>query len=127
VFLAKNPTGLNEVFHLLVAETGDGRLDLLLLLNDRVYAGHDVSWIWDAEVEDWRRWSAPSSVDTRAISAAVRMKYAGVEEDRIALGDTVPEALALAVDRAAGKLFVVANYTAMTEVWEALAEQGRSC
>ncbi|MBA3302288.1 MAG: DUF1727 domain-containing protein [Acidimicrobiia bacterium] len=64
---------------------------------------------------------------TRAISAAVRMKYAGVEEDRIALGDTVPEALALAVDRAAGKLFVVANYTAMTEVREALAEQGRSC
>ena len=50
VFLGKNPTGLNQV----LADASpprEGKKSLLLLLNDDIADGRDVSWIWDADFE----------------------------------------------------------------------------
>ena len=65
--------------------TLEGReLDVFGVLNDRTADGRDVSWVWDA---DWevlaphvRRMTCSG---TRAAELALRMKYAGVEPDRL--------------------------------------------
>ena len=65
--------------------TLEGReLDVFGVLNDRTADGRDVSWVWDA---DWevlaphvRRMTCSG---TRAAELALRMKYAGVEADRL--------------------------------------------
>ena len=49
ILLAKNPTGINEVLRAMSADGSQHHL--LLLLNDRAADGEDVSWIWDADIE----------------------------------------------------------------------------
>ena len=82
ILLVKNPAGANEVLRTLALEGGE--LDLFGVLNDRIADGRDVSWVWDA---DWellaphvRRMTCSG---TRAAELALRLKYAGVDTDRL--------------------------------------------
>ncbi len=129
ILLVKNPAGANEVLRTLALEPGTH--DLLGVLNDNTADGRDVSWIWDADFEllAGRVRSATCS-GTRAPELALRLKYAGVEPERI----TVVEDLAHALDRAAdyldegGKppLFVLPTYTAMLSLRELLVARGEA-
>ena len=127
VLLTKNPTGMNEVLRLLSAAAAGRALDVLFLLNDSVIDGRDVSWIWDADLEDAvptiRRATCGG---TRAASLAVRLKYAGVDGGRITVAPPVADALRSAVRHAPDDLFVVSNYSAMLDLRELLAEQGHA-
>jgi UDP-N-acetylmuramyl tripeptide synthase len=127
VLLTKNPTSMNEVLRLLAAEAAGRALDVLFLLNDGQIDGRDVSWIWDADVEDAvsliRRVTCGGS---RASSLAVRLKYAGVDAGQIAVAPPVPDALRTAVASTPDELFVVSNYSAMLELRELLAEEGHA-
>lgn len=49
ILLSKNPTGFNESLRTVLASKEKG--PLLLLLNDRIPDGTDVSWIWDVDFE----------------------------------------------------------------------------
>ena len=82
ILLIKNPAGANEVLRTLAIEPGEH--DLLGVLNDNIADGRDVSWIWDADFEllDGRVRRVTCS-GTRAAELAVRLKYAGVESERI--------------------------------------------
>ena len=86
ILLVKNPAGANEVLRTLALE--DGELDLLGVLNDRTADGRDVSWVWDA---DWElllgRVRRMTCSGTRAAELALRMKYAGLETDRLHVVD----------------------------------------
>jgi UDP-N-acetylmuramyl tripeptide synthase len=129
ILLVKNPAGANEVLRTLALEPGIH--DLLGVLNDNIADGRDVSWIWDADFEllAGRVRSATCS-GTRAPELALRLKYAGVEPERI----TVVEDLAHALDRAAdyldegGKppLYVLPTYTAMLSLRELLVARGEA-
>jgi UDP-N-acetylmuramyl tripeptide synthase len=130
ILLVKNPAGANEVLRTLALEPGSH--DLLGVLNDNTADGHDVSWIWDADFEllAGRVRSATCS-GTRAPELALRLKYAGVEPERI----TVVEDLQQALDRAAaddldegGKppLYVLPTYTAMLSLRELLVARGEA-
>jgi len=48
VFLAKNPTSFNESLRTINANNAK---NLLIVLNDRIPDGTDVSWIWDIDFE----------------------------------------------------------------------------
>lgn len=50
ILLAKNPAGFNESLRTLTAFPGRKKT-VLLVLNDRVPDGRDVSWIWDVDYE----------------------------------------------------------------------------
>jgi UDP-N-acetylmuramyl tripeptide synthase len=130
ILLIKNPAGANEVLRTLALEPGSH--DLLGVLNDNTADGHDVSWIWDADFEllAGRVHSATCS-GTRAPELALRLKYAGVEPERI----TVVEDLAQALDNAAadyldegGKqpLYVLPTYTAMLALRDTLVARGEA-
>jgi UDP-N-acetylmuramyl tripeptide synthase len=143
VALIKNPVGASETVRMLVEDsrlqiedsgqtrrTGESaicNLQFLILINDRHADGTDVSWLWDAEFE--RLAGAVGHVTvggTRAADMAVRLKYAGVDPERIAV---VPEP-AQALDAALGRLppgaslYALPTYTAMLELRAELVRRG---
>jgi len=49
ILLGKNPAGFNQVIE--VVTTNSTQRNILLVLNDRIPDGRDVSWIWDVDFE----------------------------------------------------------------------------
>jgi len=123
ILLIKNPAGANEVLRTLVLEPGDH--DLLAVLNDNIADGRDVSWVWDADFEVLAgRLRRVTCAGTRAEELAVRFKYAGVPEDRIAVEPELDRAFDSAADGARGRLYALPTYTAMLELRGLLARRG---
>jgi UDP-N-acetylmuramyl tripeptide synthase len=124
VFLGKNPAGLNQVLHTIAAVPGEKRL--LLLLNDDIADGRDVSWIWDADFELLADGAASTVVSgRRAEDMALRLKYAGFPPGLPVVPDAgVALSLALRETPPGENLFVLPTYTAMLEVRELLARRG---
>ncbi|MFL5873990.1 MAG: MurT ligase domain-containing protein [Solirubrobacterales bacterium] len=126
ILLIKNPAGANEVLRTLRLESQEGgKVDLWIALNDRIADGRDVSWIWDADFEllsgSVRR---VVCAGTRAPEMALRLKYAGWDEEWI---DVVPEigaSLDAAVRGAESRLFALPTYTALLELRKLLADRG---
>jgi lipid II isoglutaminyl synthase (glutamine-hydrolysing) len=123
ILLVKNPAGANEVLRTLVLEPGDH--DVIGVLNDRTADGRDVSWIWDADFEVLAgRLRQVTCSGTRAEELAVRLKYAGVPADRIAVERSLADGLDRASAGAAGRLYALPTYTAMLELRELLTQRG---
>jgi UDP-N-acetylmuramyl tripeptide synthase len=125
IMLVKNPTGANEVLRTLALEPGEH--DVLAVLNDQIADGRDVSWIWDADFEllapQVRRAVCAGS---RAPEMALRLKYAGVPEERLHVEAALPAALDAAVDGTAdgARLFALPTYTAMLALRQELVRRG---
>jgi lipid II isoglutaminyl synthase (glutamine-hydrolysing) len=124
VLLIKNPAGANEILRTLALEGSE--LDLFAILNDRTADGRDISWVWDADFEliepHVRRLTCAG---TRAAELALRLKYAGVPEDRLAVEPELAGALDDALAHAdSGRLFVLPTYTALLELHSLLAARG---
>jgi UDP-N-acetylmuramyl tripeptide synthase len=123
ILLVKNPAGANEVLRTLVLEPGDH--DVLAVLNDKVADGRDVSWIWDADFEVLApRLRRATCSGTRAAEMALRLKYAGVPVERIAVEPDLGRALDRATAAAPGRLFALPTYTAMLALRETLVARG---
>ena len=122
ILLGKNPAGLNQVLRLLAALPG--RKTLLVILNDGIADGTDVSWIWDVDYEPFAEQLEGAVIaGTRAAEMAVRLKYAGWGAGWPVIR-AIPAALreALRQTPPASELYVVPTYTAMLEVRELLAK-----
>jgi len=123
ILLVKNPAGANEVLRLLGSQ--DGSHDVLGILNDRIADGRDVSWIWDADFETLApRVRHATCAGTRAAELALRLKYAGVPEERIAVTPALELALDEALAKADGELYALPTYTAMLALRELLRGRG---
>jgi UDP-N-acetylmuramyl tripeptide synthase len=125
ILLVKNPAGANEVLRTLALEPG--RHDLLGVLNDRIADGRDVSWIWDADFELLAdRVATATCSGTRAADLAARLKYAGVEPERITIEPDLARALdgALATGAQEHPLYALPTYTAMLALRELLVARG---
>jgi lipid II isoglutaminyl synthase (glutamine-hydrolysing) len=123
ILLVKNPAGANEVLRTLALE-GDG-LDLFGVLNDRVADGRDVSWVWDA---DWELMAGSvrrmTCAGTRAAELALRMKYAGLPDDRLRVVESLEAGLDAALADGSGPLYALPTYTALLELRDLLARRG---
>ena len=136
ILLVKNPAGANEVLRTLALEPGEH--DVIGVLNDNIADGRDVSWIWDADFELLAgRVRRVTCAGTRAPELAVRLKYAGIDPERI----VVHPDLARALDEAAGDvpsltsggvalepppLYALPTYTAMLSLRELLVARGHA-
>jgi UDP-N-acetylmuramyl tripeptide synthase len=125
ILLVKNPAGANEVLRTLTLEGRE--LDVFGVLNDGIADGRDVSWVWDA---DWevlaphvRRMTCSG---TRAAELALRMKYAGVDEQRLHVVEPLAGGLDAALAAGEGPLFALPTYTALLELRELLARRGQA-
>jgi UDP-N-acetylmuramyl tripeptide synthase len=130
ILLIKNPVGANEVFRTLASEherDGNGGLDLLIALNDRIADGRDVSWIWDADFEliadEAERIVCAG---TRAPELALRLKYAGIDTERLEIVPALSHALDRTTANGNAPLYVLPTYTALIELRELLAERGHA-
>jgi UDP-N-acetylmuramyl tripeptide synthase len=125
ILLIKNPAGANEVLRTLRLEAGGEGLDVWIALNDGIADGRDVSWIWDADFEllagEVRR---VVCAGTRAPEMALRLKYAGWPEERIAVEPEIGASLDRAVSEAPGRLFALPTYTALLELRKLLSSRG---
>ncbi len=139
ILLVKNPAGANEVLRTLALEPGSH--DLLGVLNDNTADGHDVSWIWDADFELLAgRVRLATCSGTRAPELALRLKYAGIEPERIRVVEDLSRALSSAAaerpeaDRVAlasggggdAPLYALPTYTAMLALRELLVQRGEA-
>jgi UDP-N-acetylmuramyl tripeptide synthase len=123
ILLVKNPAGANEVLRTLALEPGEH--DLLLVLNDRIADGRDVSWIWDADFEVLAAGARRAVCSgSRAPEMALRLKYAGVPADRLAVVGDLGRALDDALAGGDGPLYALPTYTAMLALREELVSRG---
>ena len=76
-FLIKNPTGLNQVIQEACTDVSDTR-PILFVINDNFADGRDVSWLWDAAIEDIQPGSHIIVAGLRAYDMALRLEYAGL-------------------------------------------------
>jgi lipid II isoglutaminyl synthase (glutamine-hydrolysing) len=128
ILLVKNPAGANEVFRTLAAADGGSELDVWMVLNDRIADGRDVSWIWDADFETIApRAGRVVCSGTRAEELALRLKYAGVPEQRLAVVPRIEQALDQALaDGSEQTLYALPTYTALLELRDVLAGRGQA-
>jgi UDP-N-acetylmuramyl tripeptide synthase len=116
VMLIKNPVGASEVLKL-VGNDPNGRL--LIALNANYADGRDVSWIWDAMFEGLAGGAAAQKTvvvsGERAQDMAVRLKYAGIEADRLLVEPDLKAAVERALEEtgAGETLYVLPTYTAL--------------
>jgi len=124
--LIKNPVGCTEALRTVLSDPE--ATDFLILINDHLADGTDVSWLWDAEFE-WLAGRAERITvgGRRAGDMAVRLKYAGLDP---ATMEVVSGSDAQALDRAmarlpAGKtLYILPTYTAMLSLRGVMSQRG---
>ena len=74
IFLSKNPTSFNESLRTITTLRAK---NVLLVLNDRIPDGRDVSWIWDVDFEDYVNSFENIIVSgDRTYDMGLRIKYA---------------------------------------------------
>jgi len=114
IFLSKNPTSFNESLDTISAHKPK---NLLIVLNDRVPDGLDVSWIWDTDIEDnIKPYTKVYVTGDRAWDINLRLKYAGLK-NIYPFGD-LSEALRKSIESLNDGeiLYALPNYSAMLEL-----------
>ena len=116
IVLVKNPVGLERALDFLANATDAG--SVLLLLNDGIADGTDVSWIWDVDFES-KRFPRKSFVSgSRCYDMALRLQYSGVPKENIVVSDDfiLQFEKALAECKEGECLYVLPNYTSLLEL-----------
>ena len=112
--LIKNPTGASEVL-----KTVDLESNILIAINDNYADGRDISWLWDSDFEQLkgaRKLVVTSG--TRAEDMALRLKYAGVPQDKIVIEKSIEKAIALVSgsENSDEKITILPSYTALLKI-----------
>ncbi|TSC53930.1 MAG: UDP-N-acetylmuramyl tripeptide synthetase like [Microgenomates group bacterium LiPW_16] len=118
ILLSKNPTGFNESIRTLKDFSGKKKT-VMLVLNDRIPDGRDVSWIWDVDFEkiaDYADYLIISG--DRVYDMALRLRYSDFDENKIQISTDLKEAIesGLAKVRRRETLYILPTYSAMLEV-----------
>jgi len=97
------------------------------VLNDGIADGRDVSWVWDADFEllagQVKRITCSG---TRAAELALRLKYAGVDPERLAVEPDLARGLDGALEAGTGPLYVLPTYTALLSLRDLLSDRGHA-
>ncbi len=112
VFLSKNPTSFNESYNT-IRELGGKTL--LLVLNDRIPDGRDVSWIWDVDLPELEGFKDILIAGDRAYDMALRIHYE--EYKNLQTFENLEEAIEKGIKLIEDNeiLFILPTYSAMLE------------
>ena len=120
IFLIKNPAGANEVIRTISIKK---TINLLIILNDKIADGKDISWIWDT---NWEMLSTKIKNiylgGTRALDLAVRLKYSNINLSNKDIYKDINYSINNLISSLNNKdtLLILPTYTAMLEVQKAL-------
>lgn len=111
--LIKNPAGTNAV---LESIKGVKNAYSLLLLNDKIADGQDVSWIWDANFEYMNKFRKIVCLGTRKYDMALRLKYA--ENKNFQIGEDFWNEIKKSIrnSKKCERIFIFTTYTAMLQL-----------
>jgi UDP-N-acetylmuramyl tripeptide synthase len=127
ILLSKNPVGMNETIRAVTQiEEAGGVSAKLIVLNDRIPDGTDVSWIWDVDTEKLVALGGTIVVSgDRVYDMALRLRYSQKDNSnglKLVVKEDLTEAIAtaLASTPADKTLHILPTYSAMLEVRELL-------
>lgn len=110
--LIKNPIGANEVI-----KTIDLDSNLLIIINDNYADGRDVSWLWDTDFSLLKNIKKEIVVSgKRANDIALRLKYAGIETNKITVICNIKQAVEYIGKNAQSDITILPTYTALLEL-----------
>jgi len=124
--LIKNPAGASQTVKAVVE---DKTARVLIAINDNLADGRDISWLWDADFEPLSNLEGQILVSgQRAEDMAVRMKYAGVDPERIICVPKLEKALrqALSEGNSDETLWILPTYTCLLELQKIVKTMGQS-
>lgn len=112
--LIKNPAGASEVL-----KTVDLSSNIIIAINDDYADGRDVSWLWDSDFEqlkDAKKLVVTSGI--RAYDMAVRLKYAGIPQNKIIVEPDVKKAIKFVTNSISEneKITILPSYTALLKI-----------
>lgn len=113
IFLSKNPTSFNES----LSTISDLKAkNLLIVLNDRIPDGLDISWIWDTNTSLLKNIPNITVSGDRVYDMALRIKYSGLNDFNIF--ESISNAInqSLEKTKSTETLFILPTYSAMLEV-----------
>lgn len=122
--LVKNPVGLNQVIDMI--GLAPYPFSLVCLLNANYADGIDVSWIWDGNHEAFAAMDIPAVIagGDRHADMALRLKVAGIPEDRMTetknLAEVIEDIKVLPTEH----VYILATYTAVLQLRKELSGQG---
>lgn len=113
LFLSKNPTSFNQSYTTI---KDLGASTLVLVLNDRIPDGRDVSWIWDVDLPEIGKFKNIIITGDRVYDMALRVKYE--EYKKFQTFENLDEAINKAIEILPPNetLYILPTYSAMLEV-----------
>lgn len=121
LLLIKNPVSFSANLDMLKNILN---LKLMVIINDKIADGRDVSWLWDSKVEVLKNaqiaWMTISG--RRAFDMLLRLKYAEIKTMGIEVEPNIVRALDISLSKLGNgeTLFILPTYTAMLEVRKAI-------
>ena len=129
MILSKNPVGFNQSIETVIENFDKKKNNIILVLNDRIPDGTDVSWIWDVEFDKLHEFASKIFISgDRAYDMAIRMKYGLPSDQQITSSQNklmfdnaiVYENLKNAIDHAAASghnddCIILATYSGMLD------------
>ncbi|YAI82447.1 MAG: MurT ligase domain-containing protein [cyanobacterium endosymbiont of Rhopalodia sterrenbergii] len=126
ILLSKNPVGMNETIRAVNDLKVTGKASTtLMVLNDRIPDGTDVSWIWDVDTEKLINLGGTLIVSgDRVYDIALRLEYSKEnltyyqDSVKLVIKEDLKEAIqtALTLTPTNGTLHIIPTYSAMLEV-----------
>lgn len=115
LILVKNPIGLNQALAALSNELKSK--NILFVLNDNAGDGRDVSWIWEADLEEVAtdKFNINNFIcaGSRSGDIAVRIKYTDFPEDNISLVEGLEEGIRKVVHADSEVGYILSTYSAL--------------
>ena len=124
ILLSKNPVGMNETIRAVNDIKKQGKASTsLMILNDRIPDGTDVSWIWDVDMEKLAQAGGKIIVTgDRIYDMALRLNYCNQDIENPPFQLIIKEDLSEAIETALEEcpkdetLHILPTYSAMLEV-----------
>ncbi len=117
--LCKNPTGFNVVLRS-IRRSGK-RKDLLLVLNDHINDGHDVSWIWDIDFSDLSEFDRIICAGTRAFDMAIPVKCNNFNPRNIIVIHDLEAAVRTLLE-GPNRKYIISNYSPLVQIQKILTK-----
>jgi UDP-N-acetylmuramyl tripeptide synthase len=117
LFLSKNPTSFNQSF--LTIKDLNGQI-LLLILNDRIPDGRDVSWIWDTDMANIEKFRHILLSGDRVYDLALRLKYelgTAVYDEKVLTFEKLKDAIETGIKKTNTNetFYILPTYSAMLD------------
>ena len=115
--LGKNPTGFNVVFK--DDKDDKEKKELLIVINDKINDGFDISWIWDIDFTNIDSFKRIICSGSRASDLAIRIKCSNYDINNIVVINDEYKAINELINTNNTK-YIISNYSSLTKIKEYL-------